>query len=354
MNNLKKQALLILLIFSFLFSHAIQVSAQSEEPITVVLFVSTDCPHCHNVLENTVKPLLIENKYNFQVVLINISIAGHNQFQNTIETLNIPAQLRGTPLLVIGDVYLVGDRQIPADLEKMLLEAQSKDNLLVPQVPDLKNIPVLLELPSVILLDHSNIDQLNNDGNLEEKQSFTFFWGWESIIISLTILLLSITFLIQIITLVRKNQIRFHYKKDTISLIYLILFLTGLSIAGYLSYSELFHKDVVCLGYSGCNTVQRSEYAYLFGFIPVAITGFFCYLVLTVLYLLNYLGVPSLQNIQKNIPIAVFSILAFNNIVLLGLNLLEFVVLRALCLWCWAFALTNILLTWIMIRNSRR
>jgi uncharacterized membrane protein len=50
-----------------------------------------------------------------------------------------------------------------------------------------------------------------------------------------------------------------------------VLCLIGLGLAGYLTYVETTQVQAVCGPVGDCNTVQQSEYARLFGVLPIGI-----------------------------------------------------------------------------------
>ena len=52
-----------------------------------------------------------------------------------------------------------------------------------------------------------------------------------------------------------------------------LLCLVGMGVAGYLSYVETTQVEAVCGPVGDCNTVQQSEYARLFGILPIGILG---------------------------------------------------------------------------------
>ena len=55
------------------------------------------------------------------------------------------------------------------------------------------------------------------------------------------------------------------------------LALLGLGVAAYLSFVEVSGNSAVCGPVGDCNAVQQSEYARLFGILPVGILGMIGY-----------------------------------------------------------------------------
>jgi uncharacterized membrane protein len=99
--------------------------------------------------------------------------------------------------------------------------------------------------------------------------------------------------------------------------------LAGLAIAGYLSWAHYADTSVICVAGGGCEKVQSSDYAELFG-IPVAALGFGAYAAILVLVAwdapLAKLGAASL---------ALFGML-FSAYLLV----VQAFVIEAFCIWC--------------------
>jgi|GEM_PF-6287914 len=65
-----------------------------------------------------------------------------------------------------------------------------------------------------------------------------------------------------------------------------ILCAVGIGVAGYLSYVETAEVTAVCGPVGDCNTVQQSEYARLFGFLPIGVLGLVGYAAMIVAWLI--------------------------------------------------------------------
>jgi uncharacterized membrane protein len=105
-----------------------------------------------------------------------------------------------------------------------------------------------------------------------------------------------------------------------------ILALTGMAIASYLTYARYADSDLFCIaGGSGCETVQRSEYAELAG-VPVAVLGLAAYAALLVTALL-----PGRTAAAAGAAIAVSGTLFAA-----WLLYAQLVLIDAVCQWCLA------------------
>lgn len=121
--------------------------------------------------------------------------------------------------------------------------------------------------------------------------------------------------------------------------------LTGIAIAGYLTWSHFGDGSVVCPVGGGCEAVQESEYAEIVG-IPVALLGLVAYVVV--------LGL-----IAWDAPLArlAAAALALTGLVFSGyLLVVQLFVIDAVCVWCLAndvvVAPALALLTGLRVRST--
>lgn len=115
----------------------------------------------------------------------------------------------------------------------------------------------------------------------------------------------------------------------------LLLSLTGLGVAGYLSWTRLRGTVPVCAGLGRCDVVQASPYAQFAG-IPIAYLGVGAYaaVLALVLYRRRATGEPAVW------PLLVqFGVVLAATLYSPWLTYLELYVIRAVCPWCVASAL---------------
>jgi uncharacterized membrane protein len=99
--------------------------------------------------------------------------------------------------------------------------------------------------------------------------------------------------------------------------------LAGLGIAGYLSWAHYADTSVICVAGGGCEKVQSSDYAELFG-IPVAVLGLGAYAVILAL-------------IAWDTPLArlgAASVALFGMLFSAYLLAVQAFVIEAFCIWC--------------------
>ncbi len=117
--------LVITLIGAFLITAGC-IGGGGDTPVTVYFFYGAECPHCHNVMP------FIENlstKYpevDFQILETWHNETNHALFISMNQQLGI--QSAGVPEVIVSgnSTPLLGDRDIPAYLESVLLEQLQK------------------------------------------------------------------------------------------------------------------------------------------------------------------------------------------------------------------------------------
>ena len=99
----------------------------TERTVTVYFFYGEECPHCHNVM-----PFIqnISKKYpNVDFLILETWHNETNQALSTSLHQKLGMQSAGVPEVIVGNVSLVGDRDIPVRLESVILdELKRTDN----------------------------------------------------------------------------------------------------------------------------------------------------------------------------------------------------------------------------------
>jgi len=125
-----------------------------------------------------------------------------------------------------------------------------------------------------------------------------------------------------------------------------VLALIGLGVSIYMAFVETAHASAICGPIGDCNTVQQSEYASLFGWLPIGVLGFFGYAAILVAWALMQWGKDHLQRLAATalLVMALFGV-AFS----IYLTFLEPFVIGATCVWCLTSALCMTLILVILI-----
>ncbi len=100
-----------------------EVSDSSKIP--VFFFYGEECPHCHNVM-----PLIQNLSARYPQVDIKMLETWHNETNFALSnSLNqkLGIQNPGVPEVIIGNITLIGDKDIPSKLEGLILEEIKKN-----------------------------------------------------------------------------------------------------------------------------------------------------------------------------------------------------------------------------------
>jgi uncharacterized membrane protein len=117
-------------------------------------------------------------------------------------------------------------------------------------------------------------------------------------------------------------------------------------VAGYLAYVETTQVKAVCGPVGDCNTVQQSEYARLFGILPIGVMGLAGYVGILAAWLVARFVKTNLADLAS---LALFGMTAFGTLFSIYLTFLEPFVIGATCAWCLTSA---ILMTVLMLLSA--
>lgn len=120
-----------------------------------------------------------------------------------------------------------------------------------------------------------------------------------------------------------------------------VLVAGGLAVSGYFVYLELTSGTVTCGPAKGCDTVQNSPYARLFGIIPLGTVGFVGNLAILAGWLVWQYGPVLMRRLGS---LAMWGFCVFGVLFSIYLTFLEPFVIGATCLWCITSAVIMMLL----------
>lgn len=109
-----------------------------------------------------------------------------------------------------------------------------------------------------------------------------------------------------------------------------LLSVLGLGVAAYLTWTYTMGGSPLCLGSSGCDTVQHSPYAWIMG-IPIPALGGLVYVLLIGT---AFLALRARTEEQENLLLALFGLSLAGVLFSAYLTYLELYVIYAICLWC--------------------
>jgi uncharacterized membrane protein len=388
----------ILLIVAWLVIPSITTAQSADEPVVrAILFYSPTCGHCHYVITEVLIPMTDDYGDRLQIVGVDTSQPGGGQlYQAVIERYQIPRERQGVPTLVVGNVVLVGDLEIPEQFPTIVDEGLAADGIGGPDIPGLAQalppevqgepaptpesqatppptptavpqatatltatatpevtatpVPILTAIPSpsAPTIEGGELSGVAFEAPPPDPVGFTLAG------VVLVGMIVAIGYTVWHVTTAWPNLFQLDRNPTSYAQTWAIpiLSLIGLGVATYLAYVEISHIEAVCGPVGECNIVQSSPYAQILG-IPIAVLG-----------MLNYLAIGALWAGQKS-PIsqwANLSVLGLVGLTLFGaffsiyLTCLELFVIHAICAWCLTSAVattTLMLLVIVPVTRSR-
>lgn len=362
------------------------LTVRAEQPVVYgVFFYTPTCPHCHLVLEQHWPGIQARFGERLQVLMIDASTpAGGQMLRTAVNALNIPSG--GVPMLIIGSRVLIGSRDIPLYTESIVQRGLESGGIPYPRIPGIAAWFETADLTSASagntaspLHDPANLTALVVLIGLLGSLLVIGLAGWElvtrraarlaqltagalgrwmaltgSVIgIGLTVTLVAgsldnpLTLLIALAALFIFGLLTLHlFRSAALSqlagwLIPLLL-VTGLLVAGYLTYTETTLSEATCGVIGDCNAVQQSPYARIFG-IPVGLLGLIGYSAMLAAWALGrFTDRLDADALLFGMALAGVAFSAY-------LTFLEPFVIGASCAWCLTSAVLMALLLWLSI-----
>jgi len=118
------------------FSFASTPAPPSDPVVRAVLFYSPSCGHCHYVITEVLPPLF--QQYGSQLHIVGIDVSqpdGQALFLAALQHFKL--ETSGVPFLVVGDTYLVGSGDIPAQFPSLIDRYLAQGGVDWPAIPGL-------------------------------------------------------------------------------------------------------------------------------------------------------------------------------------------------------------------------
>jgi uncharacterized membrane protein len=373
---MRKFLFTFLVIIAMVFGIDNPAHAQSESPVVrAVLFYSPRCGHCYYVITEVLPPIF--NQYGHQLQMIGVDVTqpeGQAIFLAALEMYGIAWENTGIPFLTIGGTYLIGDVDIPQHFPSLIEHHLSRGGVDWPGIPGLSEMIVSMEATqqaqatrtaepptSIPTTTHQSTPPLTPVLTPTSPDNSIILTGTEKSTVwdrltqdpagnGLAIFVL-VGVLIATIWSVRYFMQPISLKTyGTGFLLVPILCLAGIGIAGYLSYIEISQMKAVCGPVGDCNAVQQSEYARLFGILPIGVLGMAGYIAIIIAWLAVRSGKEGKSNYG---PVALLTMTAFGTVFSIYLTLLEPFVLGATCIWCLGSAVIITILMLVSLRPAK-
>jgi uncharacterized membrane protein/thiol-disulfide isomerase/thioredoxin len=338
--------------------------AVRAEPAVVraVLFYSPSCPHCHQVINEDLPPLI--EKYGEQLHIIGIDVTqpdGQVLFQATIDRFKL--EHVGVPTLVVDDVVLIGSLEIPEQFPGLIEKYLAQGGTEWPTIPGLVELinsqatpepTEVAAVPAVATAAPQLTPSPVENKLLVSQPAAVDVWsnvthdpiGNGLAIVVLFGMIGSVAAVAVVSRRAPINQAQSAWREWAIP----VLCLIGLAVAGYLTYVEAAQVAAVCGPVGDCNTVQQSEYARLFGRLPIGVLGLIGYVAIIVAWGIERWGRAPLDRLAAfALVIMTFGGMLFS----IYLTFLEPFVIGATCAWCLTSAVLMTALLWLTVTPQR-
>ncbi|HLF82463.1 MAG TPA: vitamin K epoxide reductase family protein [Anaerolineales bacterium] len=317
--------------------------------VRAVLFFSPTCPHCHTVMTEDLPPLAARYGEQLQILAIDVTTPeGTALYQAAVLAFQVPGGRLGVPTLVVGNQVLVGSIEIPEYFPGLIEEHLARGGVDWPEIPGLP-AAVAAALPS----EGAGADGSPapaDSGSGSPAQSLAEVGprlGRDPLGngLSIAVLVVMLFAVIHVIDgLARGRRLRL---PRGASWAFPALILVGLGVAGYLTYIEISHVTAVCGPVGDCNAVQQSQYARLFGWLPVGLLGVIGYVLIGLAW--------SIASSGRGRPAglagwALVGLTLIGTLFSMYLTFLEPFVIGATCAWCLTSA---VILTLLMLLSAR-
>jgi uncharacterized membrane protein len=394
-----RRSLLILLVLLVGMILPFSTHAQSAQ-VQVVLFYSPFCGHCHQVITEELPPIV--QTYNtsyvwsyygdppneetgqlpgivafegdvLQILYVDTSSqVGNDLYRAAVERLQIPPERQAVPTMVVGEELLIGGIDIPTQLPGLVDQWLAEGGLSWPDIPGLEEIVSALVLfPDQVqetptqAPEAAPIDQVataENPGSIDpstQDPSFEFNASDLSVLErirldplgnSLSIMVL-IGMLFSVVGVGLRWRLPVSKRRNiTLPIAIPVLILVGILIAAYLGFVETTGIEAVCGPVGDCNTVQSSEYAMLFGIMPVGVLG-----------ILGYLGMLGAWFLARRpstyfttyAVLALFGMAFAGTVFSIYLTFLEPFIIGATCMWCLSSAVIMTVIMLLSVDQAR-
>ena len=399
---------LLLILLNGWFSPAWQSATPtppSEAVVRAVLFYSPTCGHCLHVIKDVLPPIIEQYGPRLQIIGVDVSSpSGQALYQAALKHYHIDKQY--VPFLVVGGEALIGSADIPQRFPSLIDQYLRQGGVDWPGVPGLVDAiaaaqtaqaptpaptalpptttrpatetalpPTASSLPGALSTASPTVESpLPTPTPLSSPTagapgataspttpglilvSKIDSGLWERFSGDLTGSTLAVLILISMFAALIGAAFSFlrpvHSRsRSSWDAAIPLLCLVGIGVAGYLAYVEAFQLTAVCGPVGDCNAVQSSQYARLFGLIPIGLLGLVGYLLIILAWLV---GRVAGQPLASYAWLALFGMTTFGLLFSLYLTFLEPFVIGAVCAWCLTSAVLMTLLFWLSLAPTRR
>lgn len=382
-------------------------TAKADGPaVRAVLFYSPSCGHCHKVITEDLPPLFQKYGDRLQMIGVDVSEASGGALYNAAaDKFNVPPEERGVPMLVVADVMLMGSQEIPERFPGLMEQYLDAGGVDWPDIPGMADVvaqaeaqaqaaaaqatsapaptaqaqavqsgvtpaatdpaaaaqpPQALAFAAEVSASGTTAGQqagttdsagllLAGDatGSLRER------FGRDPVGNGLAVVVLA-GMVAAVAWVLASRPWRWWRGRGAggrswRDWVVLGLSIVGLGVAGYLAYVETQQVRAVCGPVGDCNRVQQSDYARLFGLVPIGVIGVLGYLAILAAWVVVRVasGEPA-RWARAAIP----AMAAVGVLFSIYLTFLEPFVIGATCAWCLSSAVIMTLVLLLTVRPA--
>jgi uncharacterized membrane protein/thiol-disulfide isomerase/thioredoxin len=340
----------------FFPSNTPQPTATSVPVVRAVLFYRSACSHCQKLTQEVIPPLT--KKYGPQLEIFGVDVSspeGDALYDTAIERFQIDKF--GVPTLVLGDQVFVGGAEIEKRFESVIQEYFVQGGTDWPDIPGLHEAimqaaeaGIVTAIPAAETVSPSSVTTSDILVTHNESSNWLGRFAQDPAGNTLSVIVLigmlgSIGWAITLFKKANSNS-----TQDLPGWVIPILCIIGFGVAGYLAYVETTQVDAVCGPVGDCNTVQQSEYARLFGILPIGILGLLGYLAIFIAWFLAHYANDNISSLGS---LAVFMMSTSGTLFSIHLTFLEPFVIGATCAWCLTSAVLMTILMLLTVRPAK-
>jgi uncharacterized membrane protein/thiol-disulfide isomerase/thioredoxin len=378
------RTLRIIFIIALVLSYLCVVSSVSATPepsqpvVHAVLFYSPTCGHCQYVITEVLPPLIEQYGEQLSIVGVDISMSGGQAlFMAALQ--NFDLESGGVPFLVVGDTYLVGSVDIPEKFPDLIEQHLAQGGLDWPSIPGLvealeiaqsaqaaspeaniqtpipqastQTAPTLAsatQTPNLLAPTPTTVGLiLTDDINLSVRERLALDPTGNGLAVGV----LAGMILILIYGIIYFRGSSAPTSTHSWNWLFPVLCIAGLAIAGYLAYVEVNLVEAYCGPVGDCNSVQQSEYARLFGILPIGVLGVVGYILILLAWVV---GRKTYKRPAAYASLAVLGMTSFGVLFSIYLTFLEPFVIGSTCAWCLTSAIIITTLFWLSLAPGKR
>ncbi len=379
-----------------------KVRAQDRSPVVhALLFYSPTCPHCEELINNRLPPLLQRYGKSLDVVGINVATqSGLKLYESAVDWYLIGPSRQGVPTLIVGTHILVGEVEIPAVLPQIVDSALARGGIDWPEMPAIRQA---LQASGLIGMQPPGAEPARDSAQRDSATARDSAARADSSAIAaaaarpgtdtaaapvadrgsaglrvdtaapaatataaadtvpevvpglprvldtdalpltmadrfrldpvgnataVAVLLVMTGILILVGFGVRSPRFR---PSPPPGWLVPVLAIAGMAVAAYLAFIEVTGTEAICGPVGDCNTVQQSEYARLFGVLPVGLLGLAGYAAILVTWLVALRAEGGTRRVARMLA---WGMALGATLFSMYLTFLEPFVIGATCAWC--------------------